>query len=303
MDLEGSIEQSRWFAVLRQKVLFLVIWVTEANRQPIGYIDKLSATPLLRLMDDHRIFPLLQLTAGIPVELIDQVSVADFFILQNSPSTTLPLFISIFGPDEHEGVLRSVLAFHTIFLENYDEALERAQQPELPPSHPPTMGTQRHRPSPLGPTSLQPHFHPHLKSHHQFPPPQLLPSYSSNNFAFYQQNQIASTQVSSADHIRHQIDSLLTSLKSAISLPCTEPGVNLTSKLYKHQKMALTFMLERELSSQARQHHAILPSIWRQLSNRGVYQNLLTEEQCTSLPDESRGGILADDVRVFCFRL
>ena len=69
---------------------------------------------------------------------------------------------------------------------------------------------------------------------------------------------------------------------------------NLSTKLYKHQKQALTFMMQRERGWAMDGHHK---DIWREAYDnfgRSIYQNLISGMKQTTRPDQFRGGLLVD---------
>ncbi len=69
---------------------------------------------------------------------------------------------------------------------------------------------------------------------------------------------------------------------------------NLSTELYKHQKQALTFMLQRERGWAMNGHHR---DIWREEHNsfgRSTYQNLISGMQQATRPDQFQGGLLID---------
>lgn len=68
----------------------------------------------------------------------------------------------------------------------------------------------------------------------------------------------------------------------------------LSTELYKHQKQALTFMVQRECGWAMDGHHK---DIWREESDlfgRSTYQNLISGMKQMTRPNEFRGGLLVD---------
>ena len=68
----------------------------------------------------------------------------------------------------------------------------------------------------------------------------------------------------------------------------------LSTELYKHQRQALTFMVQRERGWAMDGHHK---DIWREERDsfgRSTYQNLISGMKQMTRPDEFRGGLLVD---------
>lgn len=116
---------------------------------------------------------------------------------------------------------------------------------------------------------------------------------------------------------RSQVDELFKSLKDGDELVETEPspchfiwrffitlyidllGPDVATKLYPHQKKALTFLLERE-----REHlgpDGIFSTLWQlrqnPLSHKKSWFHIVTQKEVFDEPREAKGAILADDVR------
>ena len=69
---------------------------------------------------------------------------------------------------------------------------------------------------------------------------------------------------------------------------------NLSTEMYKHQKQALTFMMQRERGWAMDGHHK---DIWREEHDsfgRSVYQNLVSGMKQMTRPNQFRGGLLID---------
>ena len=68
----------------------------------------------------------------------------------------------------------------------------------------------------------------------------------------------------------------------------------LSTELYKHQKQALTFMMQREGGWAMDGHHK---DVWREEHDsfgRSIYQNLISGMKQMTLPDQFQGGLLID---------
>jgi SWI/SNF-related matrix-associated actin-dependent regulator of chromatin subfamily A3 len=99
---------------------------------------------------------------------------------------------------------------------------------------------------------------------------------------------------------RSQVDELFKSLKSGEELAETEPCFEVATKLYPHQKKALTFLLEREREKLG--PDGTYSSLWQQrshpLSGQPSWFHLVTQKEVFDEPQECKGAILADDVCV-----
>ncbi|KAF9103992.1 hypothetical protein BGX27_010301 [Mortierella sp. AM989] len=106
--------------------------------------------------------------------------------------------------------------------------------------------------------------------------------------------------VRSAEEIRNQIDGVFKGLRSSTDLPLVEPASCMTTTLYKHQKQALYFLLEREKPEDYTDNEKNkLTSLWRVRyppHGHPVYLNVVTNQESSSVPTTMRGGILADDM-------
>lgn len=77
---------------------------------------------------------------------------------------------------------------------------------------------------------------------------------------------------------------------------CTASDV--ATKLYPHQKKALTFLLERE--HEITQPNGENSSLWKRRVDpygRETYFNVVTQRETFEAPAESKSALLADDVR------
>ncbi|KAF9355451.1 hypothetical protein BGX26_006496 [Mortierella sp. AD094] len=108
------------------------------------------------------------------------------------------------------------------------------------------------------------------------------------------------SSVRSAEEIRNQIDGVFKGLRSSTDLPLVEPAACMTTVLYKHQKQALYFLLEREKPEDYTDNEKNkLTSLWRVRyppHGHPVYLNVVTNQESSSKPTTMRGGILADDM-------
>jgi hypothetical protein len=82
-------------------------------------------------------------------------------------------------------------------------------------------------------------------------------------------------------------------------------GSEIATKLYPHQKKALTFLLERERERPG--FDGKFSSLWQQRSNLLSRQpnwfHIVTQKEVFQEPQEAKGAILADDVRLSIFSL
>ncbi|KAF8934716.1 hypothetical protein BGZ58_005472 [Dissophora ornata] len=108
------------------------------------------------------------------------------------------------------------------------------------------------------------------------------------------------SSVRSAEEIKNQIDGVFKGLRSATYLPLVEPAPCMSTHLYKHQKQALYFLLEREKQEDYSDNEKNkLTSLWRVRHpphGHPVYLNVVTNQESSSKPMTMRGGILADDM-------
>lgn len=123
---------------------------------------------------------------------------------------------------------------------------------------------------------------------------------------------------------RNQVDDLFKNLKDGDDLPETEPSAlnlsffwnsiditffslasDVATKLYPHQKKALTFLLEREREIHSRDGN--FSSLWQRrphpITGRPSWYHIVTQQEVFDEPKEAKGSILADDVRRCSFSL
>lgn len=98
---------------------------------------------------------------------------------------------------------------------------------------------------------------------------------------------------------RSQAEELFKSLKCGDELEESEPAPEVATKLYPHQKKALTFLLERERERPGPDGHPT--SLWQPrvnpFSGQTTWVHLVTQKEAFAEPQEAKGAILADDVR------
>ncbi|KAF5384824.1 hypothetical protein D9615_001374 [Tricholomella constricta] len=96
---------------------------------------------------------------------------------------------------------------------------------------------------------------------------------------------------------RSQVDELFKSLKDGDELIETEPAPEVATRLYPHQKKALTFLLERERERPGADGK--FSSLWQfrtnSLSHRVSWFHIVTQKEIFEEPIETKGAILADD--------
>ncbi|KAG0043345.1 hypothetical protein BGZ83_011525 [Gryganskiella cystojenkinii] len=123
-------------------------------------------------------------------------------------------------------------------------------------------------------------------------------SYGYSGYSSY--SGYAGTSARSAEEIKNQIDGVFKGLRSATDLPEVEPVSMLSTKMYKHQKQALYFLLEREKQEDYSDNEKNkLTSLWRQrqqMHRHPTYLNVVTSQETTIKPTSMLGGILADDM-------
>ncbi|KAJ7092552.1 SNF2 family N-terminal domain-containing protein [Mycena epipterygia] len=113
-------------------------------------------------------------------------------------------------------------------------------------------------------------------------------------------NRWSTPQVSgkSVEVQRSQVDELFKSLKSGDELAETEPSSDVATKLYPHQKKALTFLLEREREKPG--SDGKFSSLWQMrtnnISHRPCWVHTITTKEIFQEPKETKGAILADDM-------
>ncbi|KAI0094363.1 SNF2 family N-terminal domain-containing protein [Irpex rosettiformis] len=95
---------------------------------------------------------------------------------------------------------------------------------------------------------------------------------------------------------RSQVDELFKSLKDGDELPETEPPPEVATKLYPHQKKALTFMLEREAELPITGGASLWQARFNSIANEKSWYHVVTQREVFEEPRFSKGAILADDM-------
>ncbi|KAF7306764.1 SNF2 family DNA-dependent ATPase [Mycena indigotica] len=97
---------------------------------------------------------------------------------------------------------------------------------------------------------------------------------------------------------RSQVDEVFKSLKGGDELLETEPSADVATRLYPHQKKALTFLLEREREKPGPDGQ--FSSLWQQrinsMTQRPSWYHSITTKEVFEQPREAKGSILADDM-------
>ncbi|XP_048732232.2 helicase-like transcription factor isoform X3 [Ostrea edulis] len=87
--------------------------------------------------------------------------------------------------------------------------------------------------------------------------------------------------------VKNELDKLFESLSEGDKTTLSEPAEAISSSMYKHQKQALHWMIQRENGNQ-------LPPFWE--NRNGLYFNSVTIFTTKTKPKSVFGGILADDM-------
>ncbi|KAJ3013536.1 hypothetical protein HKX48_005713 [Thoreauomyces humboldtii] len=119
-------------------------------------------------------------------------------------------------------------------------------------------------------------------------PQPALPSYSS---AWCKPERAATP---SGEDVQTQIDAVYNAITSAEDLGEADPDKDLVTPLYKHQRQALHFMMERERPVDFNNSAERARSLWK--VEKGVFTSVITTEVVTTAPTQALGGILADDM-------
>ncbi|KDQ30973.1 hypothetical protein PLEOSDRAFT_1054121 [Pleurotus ostreatus PC15] len=144
--------------------------------------------------------------------------------------------------------------------------------------------------------SKYPYFNPHN------PPPGGFNQAFLNKLGYGSVNNVGrwgspSVAAKSVEVQRSQVEELFKSMKDGDELVETDATSDVATKLYPHQKKALTFLLDREHEKPAGDKFA---SLWKKemdpMSGHLVWVHVVTKEQVYQEPKESKGSILADDM-------
>lgn len=189
---------------------------------------------------------------------------------------------------EQKSVIQSIIQSHGITLLSYEQIFGEDQDLQLADEVADAKEAElraMHGLLPLGP-SMRPMVSPAIQS-------LMMNRFSNPNMLGFRYPNVNTTEIA-----RQQIDDLFDSLKSIDDFPETESSDRLKSTLYKHQKMALTFLIQRERDFDVFDKKSVISSFWKAVKhvNQTVYKNLLTGAIVTSPPREAKGGILADEM-------
>ncbi|KAF9479709.1 hypothetical protein BDN70DRAFT_878459 [Pholiota conissans] len=152
-----------------------------------------------------------------------------------------------------------------------------------------------------------PPFDPRLSTYHYYNPHYDLldnhnrPVMASNSLTLVPRDHsrwtTASSSTKSVEVQRSQVDELFKTLKDGDELMETEAAPEVATKLYPHQKKALTFLLEREREKYGADGFS---SLWQKFYNpmthRPTWRHLVTLAEVHEPPREAKGAILADDM-------
>ncbi|KAK2461626.1 hypothetical protein APHAL10511_006089 [Amanita phalloides] len=107
-----------------------------------------------------------------------------------------------------------------------------------------------------------------------------------------------STSTKSVEVQRSQVEEVFKSLRVGDELAETEPSPDIATKLYPHQKKALTFLLEREREIPG--PDGLYSSLWQSRTNPWSHQkswfHAVSQKEVFEEPMEAKGAILADDM-------
>jgi SWI/SNF-related matrix-associated actin-dependent regulator of chromatin subfamily A3 len=108
----------------------------------------------------------------------------------------------------------------------------------------------------------------------------------------------ANVNAKSVEVQRNQADELFKHLQTGEELPETEAPPEIKTKLYPHQKKAITFLLERE--GERLKESGQPSSLWTRkvhpFSDAPTWTHMVTGKESLEEPFESKGAILADDM-------
>ncbi|EKM61302.1 uncharacterized protein PHACADRAFT_247815 [Phanerochaete carnosa HHB-10118-sp] len=85
-------------------------------------------------------------------------------------------------------------------------------------------------------------------------------------------------------------------MKDGEELPETDPPPEIATKLYPHQKKALTFLLERECERPGATSSSLWQERYNPISKERSWHHLITQKELFEEPPPTKGAILADDM-------
>ncbi|KAI0689882.1 SNF2 family N-terminal domain-containing protein [Cytidiella melzeri] len=178
----------------------------------------------------------------------------------------LPLTLLVFTPKGNITVVANYLHQHALYLDH-----------------------------PIVPSDIQRLKQQHYWNPHNPPPGghsrALFGSSSGNNIGRWNTVSGKSVEVQ-----RSQIDELFKSLKDGDELPETDPPPEIATKLYPHQKKALTFMLEREAELPITGGASLWQARFNPISKEMSWYHVVTQREVFEEPRSAKGAILADDM-------
>ncbi|KAI1007752.1 hypothetical protein K3495_g480 [Podosphaera aphanis] len=126
------------------------------------------------------------------------------------------------------------------------------------------------------------------------PPPPTQKPPTVGSYASYRQQGPART----TEEIRNDVIGMFDTLQRSENLAEMEPDSRVTTKLLKHQKQGLYFMVNKEkLSSQVANGKMNNTSLWKEVTSANgqkTYVHIITAQEEYELPQQVLGGILAD---------
>ncbi|RKF54362.1 DNA repair protein RAD5A [Golovinomyces cichoracearum] len=131
-------------------------------------------------------------------------------------------------------------------------------------------------------------FNPHV-----IKPPQPITQRAAVNLqpSYRQQGLVRTTE-----EIRNDVIGMFDSLHRSENLPEMDPNHRIITKLLKHQRQGLYFMLHKELTSKS-DGQINNTSLWKEVhsvNGEKTYVNLITGQEEIEVPKQVFGGILAD---------
>ncbi|POS86791.1 hypothetical protein EPUL_001752 [Erysiphe pulchra] len=98
------------------------------------------------------------------------------------------------------------------------------------------------------------------------------------------------------EEIRNDVIGMFDTLQRSENLPEMDPNHRIVTKLLKHQKQGLYFMTQKESQASKTDGQVKKLSLWKEIFSDGkkMYRNVITGQEELEVPDQIRGGILAD---------